>query len=307
MPLVSAKNLLLRAYREGYAIGAFNFSNMEMLQAILQAARDLRSPVIIQATEGAIAYAGLSTIISMAKTLAEEAGVPVALHLDHGQQMETIKACIRSGFTSVMIDASHRPYSENVAQTREVVEMAHRFGVSVEAELGRLIGVEDTVSVTEREAVLVDPEEAGRFVQETAVDFLAPAIGTSHGAFKYKGTASLDLERLKKVNQKVGIPLVLHGASSLTPALLQEAIGAGIPVEKAKGVPLEEIQKAIKLGIAKVNIDTDLRLGFVTSIRRILAEKPEVFDLRKILGPAREKVVQIVADRIQALGCANRV
>ncbi|MDQ7838195.1 MAG: class II fructose-1,6-bisphosphate aldolase [Thermodesulfobacteriota bacterium] len=307
MPLVPAKNILLKAYREGYAIGAFNFVNMEMLQAILQTANNLRAPVIIQASEGAISYAGLSTIVSMARTLAGEVDIPVALHLDHGHKLETIRACIQAGFTSVMIDASHLPYAENAALTRQVVEIARQSGVSVEAELGRLMGVEDTVSVAERDAVLVDPEEAGRFVRETDIDSLAPAVGTSHGAFKYKGAARLDLERLKKVKEKTGIPLVLHGASSIPADLLQEAIGSGIPIGEAKGVPLEEVQKAIKVGVAKVNIDTDLRLGFVSAMRRILAEKPETFDLRKILGPAREKVAQIIADRIQALGCADRV
>ncbi len=307
MPLVPAKNILTRAYREGYAIGAFNFCNMETLQAIVQAADRLRAPVIIQATEGAISYAGLPTIVSMAKTLAEQTAVPVSLHLDHGHNIETIKACIRAGFTSVMIDASHLPYTENVALTKQVVEMAHPASVSVEAELGRLLGVEDTVSVAEREAVLVHPDEASRFVQETNVDSLAPAVGTSHGAFKYKGAAHLDLERLETVKKNTGIPLVLHGASSILPDLLREAVDAGIPVGEARGVPLEEIQKAIKLGVAKVNIDTDLRLGFVSTIRRILAEKPEIFDPRKILGPAREKVEQIITNRIKALGCANKV
>jgi fructose-bisphosphate aldolase class II len=307
MPLVPAKNILIKAYQVGYAIGAFNFVNMEMLQAILQTANNLRAPVIIQASEGAISYAGLSTIVSMATTLAGEVDIPVALHLDHGYKLEMIRSCIQAGFTSVMIDASHLPYTENAALTGQVVEIARQSGVSVEAELGRLMGVEDTVSVAERDAVFVDPDEAGRFVQETNVDSLAPAVGTSHGAFKYKGAARLDLERLKKVKEKTGIPLVLHGASSIPADLLQEAIDSGIPVGEAKGVPLEEVQKAIKLGVAKVNIDTDLRLGFVSAMRRTLAAKPETFDLRKILGPAREKVAQIIAGRIQALGCANRV
>lgn len=307
MPLFPTKTILTRAYQEGYAVGAFNFVNMEVLQAILKAAEELRSPVIVQVTEGAITYAGLKTITAMAKALAQETDIPIALHLDHGLNIETIRSCIESGFTSVMIDASHMPYAENVAMTKRVVEMAHAAGVSVEAELGRLTGIEDTVSVSERDAVLVNPDEAAQFVSETNVDFLAPAVGTSHGAYKYKGKAHLDLGRLGQVKELTGIPLVLHGASSISPLLLKDALDAGILIADAKGIPSEEVEKAIKLGVAKVNVDTDLRIGFVSAIRQVLASNPASFDLRKILAPGREKVAQIVAERILALGSAQRI
>lgn len=306
MPLMPARNILEKAFRNGYAVGAFNFVNMEMAQAIISAADGLRAPVIIQVTEGAISYAGLSTLVSIVQTLTDNVEIPVSLHLDHGHDVKTIESCIRAGFTSVMIDASHLPFDENVSTTKKVVEIAHSAGVSVEAELGRLMGVEDTVSVDERDAVLVDPDEAARFVRETKVDSLAPAIGSSHGAFKYKGRARLDIDRLRRVREATGIPLVLHGASSISPKLLEEAIAAGMPIGEARGVPEDEVKKAIETGIAKVNVDTDLRIGFVSALRLVLAQNPAVFDLRKLLGPAREKVEQIIRERIESLGSAHQ-
>ncbi|MFH1148695.1 MAG: class II fructose-1,6-bisphosphate aldolase [Pseudomonadota bacterium] len=306
MPIMPARDILEKAFRNGYAVGAFNFVNMEMAQAIIGAANNLHAPVIIQVTEGAISYAGLSTLVAMVGALTDSVDIPVSLHLDHGHDVQTIESCIRAGFTSVMIDASHLPFDENVSITRKVVEMAHSAGVSVEAELGRLEGVEDTVSVNERDAVLVDPGEAARFARETNVDSLAPAIGSSHGAFKYKGRARLDIDRLKKVREATGVPLVLHGASSISPELLEEAMAAGMPIGDARGVPEDEIKKAIESGIAKVNVDTDLRIGFVSALRRALAKDPAAFDLRKILGPARERVMQIVKERIESLGSAHQ-
>lgn len=306
MPLMPARNILDKAFRNGYAVGAFNFVNMEMAQAIINAADSLRAPVIIQVTEGAIGYAGLSTLVSIVKTLTDNVEIPVSLHLDHGHDVKTIESCIRAGFTSVMIDASHLPFDENTSTTQKVVEIAHSAGVSVEAELGRLMGVEDTVSVNERDAVLVDPDEAARFVRETKVDSLAPAIGSSHGAFKYKGRARLDIDRLRRVREATGIPLVLHGASSISPKLLEEAVAAGMPIGDARGVPEDEIRKAIEAGVAKVNVDTDLRIGFVSALRLALAQNPAVFDLRKLLGPAREKVEQIIRERIESLGSAHK-
>lgn len=307
MPLARTKEILLRAYQDGYAVGAFNFVNMEVLQAIVKAADQLKAPVIIQVTEGALEYAGLKVLAAMARIFANESAAQVALHLDHGHQIEVIRACIEEGFGSVMIDASHLPFEENVRLTKSVVDIAHAAGVAVEAELGRLMGVEDTVSVTERDAVLVNPELAAEFVRETHVDFLAPAVGTSHGAFKFKGEAHIDFERLRRVKELTGIPLVLHGASSIPPALLKEALDAGILIPEAKGVPAEEIRKAMELGIAKVNVDTDLRIGFVAALRQTLGSNPTLFDVRKLLGPAREKVARIVSQRIKELGSAGRI
>ena len=283
MALVTVAELLTKAYREGYAVGAFNCNNMEIVQAIVAAAEAENSPVIIQASQGAIKYAGIDYIAALSRQAAQAAKVPVALHLDHGTSLEQVMACIRHGFTSVMIDGSKYPFAENVALTQKVVELAHAIGVSVEAELGKIGGVEDDIAVDEREAFFTDPEEAREFVLKTGVDSLAVAIGTAHG--RYKGVPKLDFERLAKIRELVDIPLVLHGSS---------------------GVPDEDIKKAISLGVAKVNIDTNIREAFVGKMREVLAKNPDEIDPRKILGPAKEAAIEIIREKIRVFGSSNK-
>ena len=307
MPLVSAKEILDAASSGAYAVGAFNINNMEILQGIVAACEESASPVIIAVSESAIKYAGFDYLVSMVRTAAEGTFIPMALHLDHGRDLEVIKMCIRGGFTSVMIDASHLPLEENIRVTREVVEMAHAEGVPVEGELGRLKGMEDMVSVKEREATLTDPEEAERFVASTGVDFLAPAIGTSHGAFKFRGEPKLDIERLREIKQRVGIPLVLHGASSVPGWILEILSRYGGELKEAKGVPPEELERAIEAGINKVNTDTDLRLAFTAAVRKVLSEAPSEFDPRKILAPARELIKKVVLEKVKIFRSAGRV
>jgi fructose-bisphosphate aldolase, class II len=297
---------LLKAKERGYAVGAFNFVNMEMLQGIMDAAVEAHSPVIIQTTEGAIEYAGIEYLASMARAATEKADADIVLHLDHGKHLEMVMLAIRHGYTSVMMDASDKPYEENLSITKEVVKLAHPLGVSVEAELGRLKGIEDNVKVDEASSLLVDPEQAKAFVKATDVDALAPAIGTSHGAFKFKGTPRLDFQRLEQVASLTGIPLVLHGASSVPQDLIAKANKYGAGIKGAAGVPDDIIKQAIKRGICKVDTDTDLRLSFTASVREELAKHPEEFDLRKILGPTRQAVKAMVLNRIEVFGCAGR-
>ncbi|MDY6964583.1 MAG: class II fructose-1,6-bisphosphate aldolase [Halobacteriota archaeon] len=306
MSLTTGKEILDKADAEGYAVGAFNINNMEILQAIVNAAKSERSPVMVAVSEGAIKYAGIDFLTCLVKTAASSTDVPMALHLDHGKDFKVILSCIRHGFTSLMIDASSLPLEENVKETKRVVEVAHPLGISVEAELGRLQGVEDNVSVSERDAILINPEEAKFFVEETEVDSLAPAIGTSHGAFKFKGKAELDFERLKETKKLTRIPLVLHGASSVPEEILEKASRYGAKIPGAKGVPIEHIKKAIEYGINKVNIDTDLRLTLTGSIREVFVESPEQFDPRKILGPARDAMSEVVKDKMKILGSAGK-
>ncbi len=299
MSLVPGKEILAEANRNGYAVGAFNFSNLEFLQAITAAADEAGTPVFLATSEGAIRYAGLHQITAMARAAAEQTRVPLCLHLDHGKDLDVIKRCIEAGYTSVMIDASDLPFKENVNKTKLVKEMAHKAGVSVEAELGRLKGIEDNVSVAERDAVLVDPEQAARFVELTGVDSLAPAIGTSHGAFKFKGKPDLDFDRLRRIKELTGnLPLVLHGASSIPRQVLDRCLASGVAIRGAKGVPEEQLKQAIRLGINKVNVDTDLRLTFVAEVRKNLTEHPEQFDPRKYLGPARDAVRELVKQKV---------
>ncbi|MCL6636226.1 MAG: class II fructose-1,6-bisphosphate aldolase, partial [Peptococcaceae bacterium] len=249
MPLVTVSELLKQAEAGGYAVGAFNCNNMEIVQAIIAAAEAERAPVIMQASQGAIKYAGIDYIVSMARLAAERASVPAALHLDHGTSFGQVMQCIRAGFTSVMIDGSKLPLAENMALTRRVVDVARAVGVSVEAELGKIGGTEDDIHVSEREAFFTDPEEAGLFVRETGVDALAVAIGTAHG--QYRGKPELDFPRLEKIRSTVQIPIVLHGSS---------------------GVPDDDIREAIRLGVRKVNIDTNIREAFTAAVRKVLEE-----------------------------------
>ncbi len=306
MVMQTNRELLAHAKKEGYAIGAFNINNMEILQAIISAAEAEKSPVIIAVSEGAIQYAGLRYIVSMVRTASEEASIPLSLHLDHGKDLEIIRKVMEGGFTSVMIDGSHLDFEENILITKKVVEMAKGRGISVEGELGRLRGIEEKVAVSEREAFLTDPEEAEEFVEKTGVDALAVAIGTSHGAYKFKGEPKLDFDRLEAIAKRVKIPLVLHGASGVPQQVLEKAERYGAKLPGAKGIPDEAIQKAIASGICKINIDTDLRLSFIGAIREILMTKPEEFDPRKVLGPGREAIRQTVQAKMRLFGSSGK-
>ena len=307
MSLMSAKTILEDANRNGYAVGAFNANNMEFLQAIFSAAHAEKSPIIIAASEGAMKYAGSDMLYAMTKTLSDSyPDIPVALHLDHGSSLNAVMAAVKAGFTSVMIDASHFQYEENLKITKQVVNICRPLGISVEAELGRLKGVEEHVSVAERDAVLVNPDEARDFVATSGIDFLAPAIGTSHGAFKFKGEARLDFERLKKVKELTGIPLVLHGASSVPEAASKKFEEFGGDLKGAKGVPFDVLKEAIKFGINKVNTDTDLRISFLAKVRESMATDKSQIDPRKIFGPARDYVVEVIRERMKVLGSCGR-
>ena len=303
--LVTNKELLQRAKREAYAVGAFNIQNLESLLAVVEAAEEERSPVIVAVTPGAIKYAGLNYLARLVKTAAEASPVPMSLHLDHGEDVETVKKCLEAGFTSVMIDGSHLKFEENIALTKRVVDMAHPKGVSVEGELGRLAGIEEK-TVEEREAVLTDPKEAEEFVKRTGVDALAVSIGTSHGAYKFKGEPQLDFERLRLIRERVNVPLVLHGASSVPQWIIEKATKYGAELAGAKGIPEDHIKKAIALGITKINIDTDLRLAFTATVREVLANSPKEFDPRKILGPAKEAMKEVVKAKMRLFGSSGK-
>ncbi|MDE7316674.1 MAG: class II fructose-1,6-bisphosphate aldolase [Helicobacter sp.] len=306
--LVSGIEILQKAHREGYGVGAFNFVNFEMLQAIFKAAVAQNSPLIVQASEGAIKYMGIDVAVALVRTLsARYPQIPVALHLDHGTSYESCVKAIRAGFTSVMIDASHHPFAENLRETKRVVEVAHACGVGVEAELGRLMGIEDNISVAEKDAVLVNPEEAERFVAESQVDYLAPAIGTSHGAFKFKGEPKLDFERLLDVKKRTNIPLVLHGASAIPDSVRESFLSSGGDLKGSKGVPFAFLQEAVKGGINKINTDTDLRIAFMAEVRKVGNANNSEFDLRKFFAPASEAMTKVVAERMELLGSSGKI
>lgn len=307
MALVTNRELLKKAAREGYAVGAFNTNNLEFLQAITGAATEENSPVIVAVSEGAIKYAGFGLIVTMVREVAAEAPVAISLHLDHGKDMAVINQCIDGGFTSVMIDASDKEFDENVRITKSVVELAKSRGISVEAELGRLSGIEEGISVTEREAFLTDPSQAAEFVKRTGVDSLAVAVGTSHGAYKFKGESTLVIERIRVIRDATGgIPLVLHGASGVSQEIVAQAARYGATLGKPAGVPDNSIREAIRLGVAKVNIDTDMRLAFMASLRETLSTKTAEFDPRKILGPARDSIKEVVKGKMRLLGSSGR-
>ena len=305
MVLVTNKDLMVPARKKGYAIGAFNVQNLESMSAIAEAATEEKSPVIMQITPSVIKYAGLAYISNLVKTAAQLAPVQIALHLDHGDSFETAVKCIDAGFTSVMIDGSFLSFDDNVAVTKRVVSVAHPKGVSVEAELGKLAGVEER-SVDEKDAILTDPEAAVEFVEKTRVDTLAVAIGTSHGAYKFKSEAKLDLERLKMISEKVSIPLVLHGASSVPQEIVEKANKYGAELSGAKGIPEDQYRKAISLGIAKINIDTDLRLAFTATVREALTNSPKNFDPRKILGPAKDAMKEVAKGKMRLFGSSGK-
>ena len=306
--LVCGNEILQKAHKGFYGVGAFNFVNFEMLRAIFEAADEAKSPIFVQASEGAIKYMGIDMAVDMVKTMAKRyAHIPVALHLDHGTSFESCKKAIDAGFTSVMIDASHHDFEKNLALTKEVVDFAHTRGVSVEAELGRLMGIEDNISVDEKDAVLVNPQEAEIFVKETKVDYLAPAIGTSHGAFKFKGEPKLDFERLQEVKKLTGIPLVLHGASAIPDYVREAFLSTGGDLKGSKGVPFEFLQESVKGGINKVNTDTDLRIAFMAEVRKLVNASPTEFDLRKFFIPGMDAVKKVMVERMQLLGSANKI
>lgn len=281
--LVSLEVILKDAEAGGYAVGAFNCNNMEIVQAIATAAEIEKSPVIIQASQGALKYAGLDYITALVKVAAKEINVPVALHLDHGTSFEQTVKCIRAGFTSVMIDGSGLPLEDNIVLTSRVVKVAQAVGVSVEGEVGRIGGTEDNISVSEQEAMYTDPVVAARFAEETGVDALAVAIGTAHG--HYRGIPKLDFPRLVKIRSLIKIPVVLHGSS---------------------GVPEEAIREAIQLGVRKVNIDTDIREAFVGAARQVLSDQLEEIDPRKVLGPAKEAAIEVIRKKIRVFGSAGK-
>ena len=306
--LVYGQEILNKASKECYGVGAFNFVNFEMLNAIFVAADSAKSPIFVQASEGAIKYMGIDMAVNMVKTMSKRyPHIPVALHLDHGTSFESCKRAVEAGFTSVMIDASHHPFDENLDETSKVVEMAHKEGVGVEAELGRLMGIEDNISVDEKDAVLVNPTEAEQFVRESKVDYLAPAIGTSHGAFKFKGEPKLDFERLKLVKELTKIPLVLHGASAIPDYVRESFHSSGGDIGSSKGVPFSFLQEAIKGGINKVNTDTDLRIAFIAEVRKLANEDKGQFDLRKFFTPAMNAMTKVMIERMEVLGSANKI
>ena len=306
MPLVTTKEMFEKSMKEGFAIGAFNVNNMEIIQAIVDAAEEQKSPVILQASSSAIKYARINYLMKMVEAATESSNIPIAIHLDHGPDFETCKQCIDAGFTSVMIDGSKYSFEENIELTRKVVEYAHSKGVVVEAELGKLAGIEDDVNVATDEAMYTDPQQAKEFVERTNCDSLAIAIGTSHGAYKFKGEAKLRFDILAKIKEKIpNTPIVLHGASTVIPELVETCNKYGGNIPGAKGVPNEILNEASKLGVSKINVDTDLRLAMTSSIRKVFAENPEVFDPRKYLLPAREKIQEIVEFKMKNVFCSS--
>ena len=305
MPLVTTKEMFEKSMKEHFAIGAFNINNMEFIQAITDAAEENKSPVILQVSSSAIKYARINYLMKMVEAAVESTSIPIALHLDHGPDFETCKMCIDNGFTSVMIDASKYDFEENVRITKQVVDYAHSHGVVVEAELGTLAGVEDEVNVSDDDARYTNPDQAYEFVQRTGCDSLAIAIGTSHGAYKFKGDAKLRFDILAKVKEKLpNTPIVLHGASTVIPELVDMCNNNGGNIPGAKGCPDEMLKEAGENGVSKINVDTDLRLAMTAEIRRVFNEDPSVFDPRKYLGPARDTIKATVSHKIKDVFCS---
>lgn len=308
MPLVTSKEMFKKAYEGKYAIGAFNVNDMEIVQGIISAAKEENAPVILQVSAGARKYASPVYLRKLVEAAVEDSNLPIVLHLDHGDSFELCKSCIDGGFTSVMIDGSKFPFEENIRLTKQVVEYAHERGKVVEAELGKLAGIEDAVSVSAADAVFTDPDQAAEFVQKTGVDSLAIAIGTSHGAYKFKGEPRLDFDRLEKIQKLLpNFPIVLHGASSVPQEFVELCNKFGGNIPGAKGVPEEMLRKAAGMAVCKINIDTDLRLAMTACIRQVFTENPEEFDPRKYLGPARDAIKNMVQHKIKnVLGCSNK-
>ena len=306
MPLVTTKKMFEKSMKEGFAIGAFNINNMEIIQGIVDAANEKNSPVILQVSSSAIKYARMPYLMKMVEAAVETTKIPIALHLDHGPDFETCKECVDAGFTSVMIDGSKYSFEENVELTKKVVEYAHSKGVVVEAELGKLAGIEDDVNVSANDAMYTDPDQAKEFVERTGCDSLAIAIGTSHGAYKFKGEAKLRFDILAEIKKRIpNTPIVLHGASTVIPELVEMCNNFGGEIPGAKGVPNEMLKQAGKSGVSKINVDTDLRLAMTANIRKVFGEKPSEFDPRKYLGPAREAVKEIVGYKIENVFCSS--
>lgn len=297
--------LLRHAQKQSYAIPAFNVNHLETVLAVMDAAREARSPVILQTSEGAVQYAGMPMLIAMVRAAAET-DIPVALHFDHGKDLPLLKKAIESGYTSVMIDASDKPLAENIRLTRQVVGWARAHGVTSEAELGRIPGSEDTINVLEHEALLTDPQQAADFVRATECDSLAVAIGTHHGAYKFSGDRHLDINRLKKIRSIVEIPLVLHGASGVREDIVQLAKHFGANVGEMRGVLDADIREAIKHGICKINIDTDLRLAFSAGLREATAQHPNWFDPRKLFEPGRLLMKEVAKQKMELFGSAGQ-
>ena len=307
--LVTTKEMFEKSMKEKFAIGAFNVNNMEIIQAIVDAAAKQNSPVILQASSGAIKYAKIGYLMKMVEAAVEEhPEIPIALHLDHGPDFETAKMCIDAGFTSVMIDGSKYSFEENVELTKKVVDYAHSKGVVVEAELGKLAGIEDDVNVSEADAMYTDPDQAAEFVKLTGCDSLAIAIGTSHGAYKFKGEAKLRFDILEEIKKKIpNTPIVLHGASTVIPELVKQCNDYGADIPGAKGVPDEILKQASESGVSKINVDTDLRLAMTAGIRKVFVEEPSAFDPRKYLKPARELIEKTVEHKIaDVFGSSNK-
>ena len=300
--------MFAKALKSDYAVGAFNVNNMEIIQGIVEAAQQENAPLILQVSAGARKYAKPAYLTKLVEAAILDTGVDICLHLDHGEDFDICKKCVDDGFTSVMIDGSKHPFEENIRITKEVVEYAHAHGVVVEAELGKLAGVEDAVNVSARDATFTVPEEAAEFVQKTGVDSLAVAIVTSHGAYKFKGDPYLDFDRLREINKLIpDTPLVLHGASTVLPEFVAKCNEYGGDIPGAQGVPEEMIREAAKYGVCKVNIDTDLRLAMTAEIRKYMVEHPADFDPRKYLGPARDAIKGMVAHKIKnVLGASNK-
>ncbi len=308
MPLITSAEMFKKAYEGRYAVGAFNVNNMEIIQGISEAAREEKAPLILQVSAGARKYARPAYLKKLVEAAVEDTGLSVVLHLDHGENFDICKDCIDDGFSSVMIDGSRLPFEENVALTKKVVDYAHEKGAVVEAELGKLAGIEDNVNVSAREATFTDPDQAVEFVERTGVDSLAIAIGTSHGAYKFKGEPMLDFERLERITKMLpGFPLVLHGASTVLPEFVELCNEYGGDIPGAKGVPEEMLRRAAEQGVCKINIDTDLRLAMTAAVRKYLAENPSEFDPRKYLGSGRDAIKKMVQHKIRnVLGCSGK-
>ncbi len=310
MPIVTSKEMFEKAYKGGYAIGAFNVNNMEIVQGITEAAAEVRAPLILQVSAGARKYAKHAYLMHLVEAAVEDTGLPICLHLDHGANFDICKSCIDGGFTSVMIDASSKPFDENIALTRRVVEYAHDHGVVVEAELGTLAGVEDDVSVSAEDSSYTHPEQVQEFVSRTGCDSLAIAIGTSHGAYKFKpGTKpQLRFDVLEEVEKRLpGFPIVLHGASSVIPKYVDIINANGGQLVDAIGVPEDMLRKAASMAVCKINIDSDLRLAMTAGVRQHLAEHPDHFDPRQYLTLGRDYIRELVKDKlVNVLGCDGK-
>ena len=308
MALVNSREIFKKAYEGGYAIGAFNVNNMEIIQGIVEGAQEEKAPLILQVSAGARKYANHTYLMKLIEAAVETSGLDIVVHLDHGPDFETCKTCIDGGFTSVMIDGSHLPFEENIKLTRQVVEYAHDHGVTVEGELGRLAGVEDDIKVSEEDSSYTRPEEVEEFVTKTGVDSLAIAIGTSHGAFKFKGEPKLRFDILEEVERRLPqFPIVLHGASSVIPEYVDMINLYGGKMDNARGVPEEMLRKAASMAVCKINIDSDLRLAFTAMIRKHFAEHPDHFDPRQYLGDARTALKGMVRHKlVHVLGCNGK-